>query len=112
MRARDLFPTWRILLGVVFRVAIFSVTHGPASAADVPPPRPEHDQGPPPLERAPERARRPVALASELLVSLPTCQSGARAEPCRALVPAFGAGLAALYRPYPYFSFGAGFSYS
>ncbi len=27
-------------------------------------------------------------------------------------MPAFGAGLVGLYRPYPYFSFGAGFSYS
>jgi hypothetical protein len=51
-------------------------------------------------------------VVSELTLSLPTCQSGAAAEPCRALVPAFGAGLVALYRPYPYFSFGAGFSFS
>jgi hypothetical protein len=78
----------------------------------VPPPRAEIDQGPPPFERAPERARRPVALMSEFLLSLPTCQSGAPAERCRALVPAVGAGFAALYRPYPYFSFGTGFSYA
>lgn len=111
MLARDLFPTSHVLL-VPFCVAIFSVTLAEASVSHVPPPRAELDPGPPPLERAPERARRPVALVSELRLSIPTCQSGPAAEPCRALVPAVGAGLVALYRPYPYFSFGAGFSYS
>ena len=115
MRTRDLFP--KSLLRAVLRafaafVALFAGAPVWAATDHVPPPRAEIDQGPPPFERPAERARRPVALVSEFLLSLPTCQSGAAAEHCRALVPAVGAGFIALYRPYPYFSFGAGFSYA
>ena len=115
MLARDLFPRTLVLSLVracAILVALLLGAGARASTDTVPPPRSEIDEGPPPFERPPERARRPVALVSEFLLALPTCQSGAAAEPCRALVPAIGAGFTALYRPYPYFSFGAGFSYA
>ena len=115
MRARDLFPNSRyvcVLRALAVFVTFLAGGRARAAPGHVPPPRAEIDQGPPPLERAPERARRPVALVSEGLLSLPTCQSLAGAEHCRALVPAVGVGFTALYRPYPYFSFGAGFSYA
>ena len=104
MRVLLLFPTLAILCAFS-PVARCETGH-------VPPPRPEVDDGPPPLARAPEHARRPIEVIPELSLSLPTCQSGAGAERCAALEPALGAGLAALYRPNPYFAFGGGFSYS
>jgi hypothetical protein len=54
----------------------------------------------------------PIELVPEFVVSLPTCRSGGGAERCAALVPALGAGFAGLYRPYPYFAFGAALTYS
>jgi hypothetical protein len=69
----------------------------------VAPPRAEIDAGPPPLPRAPERARKPFAVVAELDASLPTCRDELRG--CGA--PALGAGGALLHRPLPYFAFGA-----
>jgi hypothetical protein len=45
-------------------------------------------------------------------MALPLCGSGADADRCGALGPAFGPELAALYRPSPYFAFGATFGYA
>jgi hypothetical protein len=101
-----------IFLSVWIFLAVLATASTAEADGRVPPPRPEVDAGPPPLPRAPEHARRPVELASELALSLPTCQSGAEAERCAALAPALGAGLAALYRQNPYFAFGAGVSFS
>jgi hypothetical protein len=96
----------------IFLFVLASASAARAENDRVPSPRLEIDAGPPPLPRAPEHARRPVELASELALSLPTCQSGADAERCAALAPALGAGLLALYRQNPYFAFGAAFSFS
>jgi hypothetical protein len=83
-----------------------------AEVGYVPPPRPELDPGPPPLPRAPEHARKPFELVTEVGAFFPTCQAGPGAERCRALAPAYGAGLTALHRAYPYFAFGGAVSYA
>jgi hypothetical protein len=108
-----LFPKCPILRAVF--IFLLLLAYVPAARADVgrvAPPRPELDAGPPPLPRAPEHARKPFELVTEFGTSLPTCQSGAHAERCRALAPAFGAGVAVLYRPIPYFAFGGAVSYA
>jgi hypothetical protein len=51
-------------------------------------------------------------VTPEATVALLNCVGGAGSERCRALGPAFGAGVFALYRPTPYFAFGGLFSYS
>lgn len=81
------------------------------NAERVPPPPAEIDPGPPPHARAPTRSRRPVEVAPEARWSLPACGDGSAGERCRALGAALGGALVALYRPNPYFSFGAGVSY-
>jgi hypothetical protein len=108
-----LFPThWirRVLFVVLTGLAHASALH--AEIGRVPPPRPELDGEPPPFPRPPEHARRPFELVSELGAALPGCQDGPASERCRALTPALATGFALLYRPYPYFAFGASGSYA
>jgi len=106
MHAPLLFPRYAFLA----LLAYASPLRG--EIGHVPPPRPDVDQGRAPLLRAPEHARKPVEVVSELTLSLPTCRSGAESERCTALDPALGGGLAVLHRPNPYFAFGAALAYS
>jgi hypothetical protein len=108
-----LFPKCPILRALfVFLLVLARAPSARAEAARVPPPRPELDLGPPPLPRAPEHARKTFELVAEVGAALPTCRSGPDAERCRALAPAFGAGLMALHRAFPYFAFGGAASYA
>jgi hypothetical protein len=70
------------------------------------------DAEPLPLPRAPELARRPVELSPALTASLALCRARDARDACRALGPAFGGELSALYRPSPYFAFGGSFGYA
>jgi hypothetical protein len=87
----------------------FLVLLAPLAASAAPPPL--RDAEPLPLARAPELARRPVELTAAVTASLALCRNGDRSL-CRALGPAYGGELAALYRPTPYFAFGGSFGYS
>ena len=87
----------------------FLVLLAPLAASAAPPPL--RDAEPLPLARAPELARRPVELMAAVTASLALCRNGDRSL-CRALGPAYGGELAALYRPTPYFAFGGSFGYS
>ena len=108
-----LFPKCPILRALfAFLLVLAWVPSARAEVGRVPPPRPALDLGPPPLPRAPEHARKPFELVSEIAALFPTCQGGPGAERCRALAPAYGAGLAALHRAFPYFAFGGAVSYA
>ncbi len=89
---------------------IFLALLAPVRASAGPPPL--RDAEPLPLTRAPELARRPVELAPAVTASLALCREPSERATCRALGPAFGGELAALYRPSPYFAFGGSFAYS
>jgi hypothetical protein len=84
---------------------VFIAILGLASAFGPPPPL--RDDEPLPWPRAPELARRPVELLPAAKVSLPRCEEGAGRARCDELGPSFGGELSALYRPTPYFAFGA-----
>jgi hypothetical protein len=106
MRTPPLFPL------IAFAFVLTHTRFAPAEVDHVPPPRREVDLGPAPHLRAPEHARKPVAVVTELALSLPTCEGGGAMGRCTALDPAVGGGLAALYRQNPYFAFGAGVAYA
>lgn len=89
---------------------VFTLLACPLEARAQPPP-PERAPEPLPLPRAPELARRPVELAIRATTSLEPC-AGNASTACTAPGPAFGAGVVPLYRPTPYFAFGAAFGYS
>jgi hypothetical protein len=89
---------------------LFLAAVGLAAALTGPPPL--RDEEPLPWPRAPELARSPVELLPAFRVSLPLCSSASVRDPCAALGPALGGELATLYRPTPYFAFGASASYS
>jgi hypothetical protein len=88
---------------------IFAVFSETARAAAPPELR---DPEPPALPRAPEHLRAPIELVPKVVVVLPLCGTGPDTDRCGALGPAFGSELAALYRPTPYFAFGATFGYA
>lgn len=83
---------------------------GLAAALAGPPPL--RDAEPLPWPRAPELARSPVELLPAFRVSLPLCSGASARDPCAAVGPSLGGELATLYRPTPYFAFGASASYS
>lgn len=89
---------------------LFLASVGFAAALAGPPPL--RDDEPLPWPRAPELARSPVELLPAFRVSLPLCSGASVRDPCAAQGPALGGELATLYRPTPYFAFGASASYS
>ncbi|HEX6275062.1 MAG TPA: hypothetical protein VFZ53_18600 [Polyangiaceae bacterium] len=104
-----LFPSrWIFRAFFIFLLVLSEPSHARANEGRVPPPRDEIDAGPPPLPRAPERARRPFALAAALDASLPACGHAFRG--CG--TPTFGAGGAIFHRPLPYFAFGAALGFA
>lgn len=110
---------WCFLLGACWVELPALASEPPAAPAysawqgqRVPPPPPLFDAGPPPLPRAPVRARHPVEVVPEATLGLSLCESGDGSERCEALGPEFGGGLTALYRASPYFAFGGGVEYT
>src|SRR6187399_587451 len=89
---------------------LFLAGLGLAAALAGPPPL--RDDEPLPWPRAPELARSPVELLPAFRVSLPLCNDGSARDGCDAPGPALGGELATLYRPTPYFAFGASASYA
>jgi len=89
---------------------LFLAWLGLATALAGPPPL--RDDEPLPWPRAPELARSPVELLPAFRVALPFCSSGSARDSCAALGPALGGELSTLYRPTPYFAFGASASYA
>lgn len=89
---------------------LFLTWLGLATALAGPPPL--RDDEPLPWPRAPELARSPVELLPTFRVSLPFCSSASARDGYAALGPALGGELSTLYRPTPYFAFGASASYS
>ena len=83
---------------------------GLAAALAGPPPL--RDEEPRPWPRGPELSRKSVELLPQARVSLPTCQPGAGRASCDGLGPSVGGEVIALYRPSPYFAFGASAGYS
>lgn len=78
---------------------------GPGFAA---PEAPDRRPAPPPLARPPEERRRPFELSSALAAFLPNCGSGdLNDQACVTLAPGSGVEALALYRPNPFFAFGA-----
>lgn len=68
--------------------------------------------GPAPAPELPplEYARRPFELTTELLLGLPSCAGGQpKTPPCDGISAGTGIGASALWRPSPYFAFGATF---
>src|SRR5262245_31095736 len=90
-------------------MAAYIAILGLASALATPPPL--RDDEPLPWPRAPELARRPVEPLPAAKVSLPRCEEGAERARCDELGPTFGGEVSALYRPTPYFAFGASGGY-
>ena len=89
---------------------LFLAGLGLAAALAGPPPL--RDDEPLPWPRAPELARSPVELLPVFRLSLPFCHDASAREGCHSLGPAVGGELATLYRPTPYFAFGAAASYA
>lgn len=84
-----------------------------ASAEHAPPPPIILSRPPAPELPAPEYARRPFELTSELLLGFPSCTEGSSDnQRCDGLSAGPGLGVSALWRPSPYFAFGGTFSAS
>jgi hypothetical protein len=91
-------------------VGLFLTWLGLAAAVGRPPPL--RDDEPLPWPRAPDLSRSPVEVLPAFRVSIPFCSSGSVRDGCAALGPALGGELSTLYRPTPYFAFGASASYA
>ena len=78
------------------------------AAGFAPPTAPPAQDLPPPLARPRQQARRPLEVSAALAAFLPSCGSGSVDDRgCLTLGAGSGVDLALLYRPGPFFAFGA-----